>query len=145
MTSKIEFKGGIEMPAVRRFRPLGKVQPVRREICEKTITQTRLTQTTESKEQKNEIKRFQPLSDPERRIRNDRKHRYPLRVENGLWQRVWELSLNCGGSASGASLNVILTKLILHALDDEGIVKRIEDEFPNKRDEFIKIRSWRLD
>ena len=119
------------MPVVKRFRPLGQVK----------IKRSQGELETDHKEIHGKvIKRFKPLSDERRR--SDRKHRYPLRVDKKLWNRIWEFSINCGGSGSGASLNVILNKLIVRALDDEGITTQIRNEYPD-REEFIKIRTWR--
>lgn len=119
------------MPVVKRFRPLGQVRLNR--------SDSNLEQAVFD-DKKSNFNRFEPLS--ERKRRSDRKHRYPLRCDPGLWERILEFSLNCGGSASGASLNVILNKLISSAMDDEMIVKNIIEQFP-ERLEFIRIRSWR--
>lgn len=127
------------MPVVKRFRPLGQVRLVRHEPRLVTENKSYVTEEQNPTAAK-VISRFQPLSDHKRRA--DRKHRYPLRTDTVLWDRIWEMSLNCGGSGSGASLNVILNKLIAYALDDQSIIKRIAEEFP-VRSEFIKIRSWR--
>lgn len=121
------------MPIVKRIRPLGQPRLVH-ENTKKTNSEETIY--------KKKVRRFQPLTDQRRR--KDKKHRYPLRVENELWEKIWELSLNCGSTKSGASLNMILIKLISYALEDETIYKRIQDEFP-QRTEFIRIRSWGRD
>lgn len=127
------------MPVVKRFRSLGQIR-----FVQKTPETSEEIPVVERKT----IHRFQ-ASGEARKKRSDSKHRFSLRTPNGLWSRVVELTLNCGGlspneSSDKASLNAICNKLLFYALEDQGIVEHVLSEYPEDN-EIIKIRSWRRD
>lgn len=119
------------MPTVKRFRTLGSLKKIEENgQAKKDITPVKRS---------NKVQRFQTYTEVRKR-RSDRKHRFSLRIAYKEWDRVKELSLNCGGPETGASLNVIVNKLLLYALEDENCINKILSEYPS-RPEYIAIRT----
>lgn len=115
------------MPTVKRFRTLGQI-PKKEPVVETTPSSL-------TPKRKN-VKRFRP-----RATRSDRRHRFTLRISKQPWDQVKELSINCGGSETGASLNNIVNDLIGHALDSIEICESIRRKYPQAQ-QIIKIRTW---
>lgn len=126
------------MPVVRRFRALGQIRKV-----EDISSEEELHEVQQVKRDPKIVRRFESQHGL-RKVRKDGVHHFPLRVKYELWDRVEQISLDCGSQAKGASLNVICCKLIAAALNDELIVKEIIKEFPGSN-RYILIRSWRDD
>ena len=108
----------------------------------RTLGQLREVDPNRSVESKESI--VMPASSPPaltRKSRSDKKHQYPLRMGLSLWGNITELNLNCQGLESGPSLNETLCNLLESALDDEGIVNRLKNKFP-ERDQIVIVRSW---
>lgn len=131
------FQGAIVMPVIKRFRTLGQIKIYNISKQEKASNEPK--PIPKHKPHKN-VQRFKTYTETRKR-RSDRKHRYPLRIAYSEWDRIKELSLNCGGTETGASLNVILNKLLSSALDNKEIINKIVTEYPN-RNEYISIRTW---
>lgn len=112
------------MPEVKRFRTLGQMRHKEPSSPPPEPEKTKV------------IRRVKP-----RKIRSDKKHRFTLRIAEKPWAKLRELSLNCGGSAKGASYNVICNKLIEHALANDEIVKKIISEYP-AGSAVVMIRPW---
>jgi hypothetical protein len=114
------------MPTVKRFRKLGEIrksEPPK----ENTISPVPDRKT---------VRRFRT-----RATRCDKKHRFTLRIAKDPWNNIKELYLNCGGSETGASLNVIVNMLLEHALNTPEIYESIQKKYPST-DSYIKIRTW---
>lgn len=126
------------MPVVRRFRALGQIRKV-----ESVSSEAEPHEVQQVKRDPKIVHRFESQSGS-RKIRKDGVHRFLLRVKYELWDRIEQLSLDCGGQSKGASLNEICCKLMAEALNDELIVKQILKEFPGSS-RYILVRSWRDD
>lgn len=120
------------MPVVKRFRTLGQTR-------ENSVPTEDKTSPIEDKPHKT-VQRFKTFTETRKR-RSDRKHRFSLRIAHTEWDKIKELSLNCGSSETGASLNVIVVKLLREAIGNPEIVNKILAEYPD-RDEIIAIRTW---
>ena len=112
------------MPEVKRFRKLGE------------ITKKEPQTSTHPLPDRKIVHRFRT-----RATRSDKKHRFTLRIANEPWSNIKELSINCGGSESGASLNKIANLLLEYALNTPEICEKIQEQYPNS-DQVIKIRTW---
>ena len=115
---------------VKRFRTLGQLR------------QVDPNSSVESKE--SDVKPASSSPVMTHKPRSDKKHQYPLRMGLSLWGRITELNLNCQGLESGPSLNETLCNLLESALDDDGLVDRLKNRFP-ERNQIVIVRTWGSD
>ena len=116
------------MPVVvKRFRTLGQLR------------QVDPNRSVESKE--SDVKPASSSPALNRKPRSDKKHQYPLRMGLSLWSKIIELNLNCQGLESGPSLNETLCDLLESALDNEGVIDRLKNKFP-ERTQIVIVRTW---
>lgn len=117
------------MPIVKRFRKLGEIK------TNKSHSEETIAPPPPIAERKT-VHRFRT-----RATRCDKKHRFTLRIAHEPWTELKELSINCGASDTGASLNKIANLLIEYALNNPDICAEIQSKYPNP-DQVIKIRTW---
>lgn len=116
------------MPEVRRFRTLGQI----RRIGQYPLNGVKDISASSAESS---------LSVSVRKVRSDKKHQYPLRVQVPLWVKINELALSCRDAVSGPSLNEILCLLLEFAVKDDAIISQVKDRFPERR-EIVLVRSW---
>ncbi|MHB1417994.1 MAG: hypothetical protein ACYCX4_00160 [Bacillota bacterium] len=68
--------------------------------------------------------------------RSDRKHRFPLRLEEELYQPIHALAWNCG-----TSVNVVMKMLLAQAMQTDSIIDAIYACFPQRPKNFVWIRD----
>lgn len=113
---------------VKRFRTLGQIQ--RRSLPELKSVEPDVSNIVKPMD-----------SDLAKRRSRKKKHQYPLRAVNSLWFRIFDFNVSCRGVDFGPSLNETLCDLLESALNDEGIVKSIQDKYPD-RDQIVIVRTW---
>ena len=60
-----------------------------------------------------------------RKIRADRKHRFPWRVDPGIWPRIRVIAFNCR-----LSHNTVIDLLVGAALENDEIINSIYSAYP---------------